>query len=73
MKGLLHLVSVYIPEEKGVVAQVKSGLAGGEIIGAQKALSSVNLKNKVVTGDAMFVQESKALPLPSILILISRL
>ena len=58
LKGLLHLVSAYIPEEKGVVAQVKSGLAGGEIIGAQKALSSVNLKNKVVTGDAMFVQES---------------
>jgi predicted transposase YbfD/YdcC len=58
LNGLLHLVSAYTPEEKGVLAQVKSELAGGEINGAYKALSRVNLKGKVVTGDAMFAQGS---------------
>jgi len=57
-EGLLHLVSAYAPKEKGVVAQVKSDLAGGEIDGARRALSRVNLKGKVVTGDAMFAQKS---------------
>ncbi len=56
--GLLHLVSAYATENSGVLAQVKSELAGGEINGAAKALSKVCLKNKIVTGDAMFAQES---------------
>jgi predicted transposase YbfD/YdcC len=55
---LLHLVNAYVPEEKGVIAQEKSELAGGEIKSAEKALSKINLKNKVVTGDAMFAQKS---------------
>lgn len=58
LQGLLHLVSAYNPDGKGVVAQVKSAVAGGEIAGASKALSRVNLSGKVVTGDAMFAQES---------------
>lgn len=56
--GLLHLISAYATENSGVLAQVKSELAGGEIAGAAKALSKVCLKSKIVTGDAMFAQES---------------
>lgn len=57
-EGLLHLISAYSPEEKAVIAQVKSSLAGGEILGAKEALSRIDLKGKIVTGDAMFAQES---------------
>ncbi len=56
--GLLHLLSAYATEECGVLAQVKSRLAGGEIIAASKILSEIDLKDKVITGDAMFAQES---------------
>lgn len=56
--GLLHLVSAYSTEESGVLSQVKSELAGGEINGAAKALSKIDLKGKIVTGDAMFAQAS---------------
>ncbi|MDX1924106.1 MAG: ISAs1 family transposase [Rickettsiaceae bacterium] len=45
-------------EECGVLAQVKSGLAGEEIVVASKVLSEIDLKDKVVTGDTMFAQES---------------
>ncbi len=55
---LLHLVSAYATEESGVLAQVKSELAGGEIVSAANALSKIDLKGKIVTGDAMFAQES---------------
>lgn len=58
MEGLLHLVSAYNPDEKGVVAQVKSAVAGGEIEGASKVLSRIKLYGRVVTVDAMFAQES---------------
>jgi predicted transposase YbfD/YdcC len=58
LHGLLHLVSAYSTEESGVLAQVKSALAGGEIISASCALSKIDLKGKIVTGDAMFAQES---------------
>lgn len=56
--GLLHLVSAYSTEESGVLSQVKSELAGGEIISASKVLSKIDLKGKIITGDAMFAQES---------------
>jgi len=58
LDGLLHLVSAYSTEESGVLSQVKSELAGGEIASASNALSKIALKGKIVTGDAMFAQES---------------
>lgn len=58
LNGLLHLVSAYATEEVGVLSQVKSELAGGEIASAANALSKIDLKGKIVTGDAMFAQES---------------
>lgn len=55
--GLLHLLGAYSPEVKGVVRQIKSELAGGEIKAAEKIMPHINLKGKVVTGDALFAQE----------------
>ncbi|HJK86379.1 MAG TPA: ISAs1 family transposase, partial [Candidatus Megaira endosymbiont of Nemacystus decipiens] len=56
-KGLLHLLSAYSPEIKGVIRQTKSDLAGGEIKAATKIIPDINIKNKVITGDALFSQE----------------
>lgn len=56
--GLLHLLSAYSPEIRGVVRQIKSELAGGEIKAAAKIIPEINVKNKVITGDALFAQES---------------
>ena len=58
LAGLLHLVSAYVPDAKAVISQIKSKVAGGEIKSAKNILSKINLKNKVVTGDAMFAQNS---------------
>ena len=58
LDGLLHLVSAYATQGSGVLAQVKSELAGGEINGAAEVLSKVDLKDKIVTGDAMFAQST---------------
>ena len=58
LEGLLHLVSAFATENSGVLAQVKSELAGGEINGAAKVLSQIDLKDKIVTGDAMFAQDA---------------
>ena len=58
LQGLLHLVSAYVPDEIVVIAQVKSDLAGEEIDSARIVSSRVNVKDKVITGDTMFVQES---------------
>ncbi len=55
--GLLHLLSAYSPEIRGVVRQIKSDLAGGEIKAATKIIPAINVKNKVITGDALFAQE----------------
>ena len=57
-EGLLHLVSAYATEANGVLSQVKSTLAGGEINAAKKVLKQINIKNKVITGDALFAQDS---------------
>lgn len=54
--GLLHLVSAYAVESKGVLAQIKSALAGGEIKAASKLMSKMSIKNKIITGDTMFAQ-----------------
>ena len=56
--GLLHLLSAYAPEVKGVFRQIKSELCGGEIKAAEKIIPEMNLRDKVITGDALFAQET---------------
>lgn len=56
--GLLHLVSAYATEANGVLAQVKSTLAGGEINAAKEVVKQIDIKGKVITGDALFAQDS---------------
>lgn len=56
-EGLLHLLSAYVPQMSGVLMQVKSEPAGGEIKAATDILSKIDIRGKVVTGDAMFAQE----------------
>jgi predicted transposase YbfD/YdcC len=57
-KGLLHLVSAYSVETCGVLAQMKSVLVGGEIQSAENIVSRIDIKGKIITGDAMFTQHS---------------
>ena len=54
--GLLHIVSAYATEIKTVLSQIKSDVTGGEIIAAEKLLNQLDIKDKVITGDAMFAQ-----------------
>jgi|GEM_PF-2439474 len=56
-EGILHLLSAYLPEVGGVLSQIRSVPAGGEIRAAETVLSKLNIENKVITGDAMFAQE----------------
>jgi predicted transposase YbfD/YdcC len=56
--GMLHLVSAYAVELCGVLSQTKSNLGGGEIYAAEKILDKMKVEDKIVTGDAMFAQES---------------
>ena len=56
-KGLLHLVSAFASEVGAVLIQSKSGLGGGEIATAEKLITNLDIKNKVITGDALYAQE----------------
>ena len=55
--GLLHLLSAYAPEIAGVISQAKSKPAGGEIVTAEEMVVDLDVKGKIITGDAMFAQE----------------
>lgn len=55
--GLLHLVSAFAPEVSGTLAQMKSEVAGGEIVAARRIISTLNIENKVITADALFAGE----------------
>lgn len=54
---MLHLLSAYAPEIKGVLLQSKSGVGEEEIISAENLLLKITLKDKVITRDALFAQE----------------
>lgn len=56
-EGLLHLLSAYLPEVGGVLSQIRSAPAGGEIKAAETIMSKLDIEDKVITGDAMFPQE----------------
>lgn len=54
-KGL-HLLAAYLPDEGIVLCQTEVGSEENEIVAAPRLLKSIDLKGKVVTGDAMFAQ-----------------
>ena len=56
-KGLLHLVSAFAPEVNAVLMQSKSKVAAGEIKSLEEMIPKLDLKGKVVTADALYVQE----------------
>lgn len=55
--GLLHLVSAFASEISGTLAQVKSDVAGGEIVAARQIIAELDIKDKVITADALFAGE----------------
>lgn len=53
----VHLLAAYLPQQGIVLFQVEVGCKENEIVAAPRVLKSVDLKGKVVTGDAMFAQK----------------
>jgi predicted transposase YbfD/YdcC len=51
-----HLLAAYLPEEGLVLLQVEVETKENEIVAAPKLLAQVDLRGKVVTGDAMHTQ-----------------
>jgi predicted transposase YbfD/YdcC len=52
----LHLLAAYLPDEGIVLWQMAVGSKENEIVAAPRLLKSIDLKGKVLTGDAMFAQ-----------------
>jgi predicted transposase YbfD/YdcC len=52
----VHLLAVYLPEEGMVLAQVAVDRKENEIVAAPRVLEMVDLRGKVVVGDAMHTQ-----------------
>jgi len=52
----LHLLAAYLPEEGVVLAQVAVEAKHNEVVAAPVLLEQVDLKNRVVCGDAMHTQ-----------------
>jgi predicted transposase YbfD/YdcC len=52
----VHLFAAYLPEEGVVLKQVEVGCKENEISAAPQLLEAIDLKNKVVCGDAMQTQ-----------------
>src|ERR1051325_1132243 len=52
----VHLLAAYLPDAGVVLMQMEVGSKENEIAAAPRLLKSVDLRGKVVTGDAMFAQ-----------------
>ena len=52
----VHLLAAYLPEEGIVLMQLEVGSKENEIVAAPKLLKCLDLRGKIVTGDAMFAQ-----------------
>jgi predicted transposase YbfD/YdcC len=52
----VHLLAAYLPEEGVVLMQIEVGQKENEIVAAPELLRQLDLKGRVVTGDAMFTQ-----------------
>ena len=51
-----HLVSVYALRARAVLAQIRTGAKGGELGATKEALAQVDLRGRVVMGDALQTQ-----------------
>lgn len=54
----VHLLAAYLPEEGVVLLQIEVGVKENEIVAAPKLLNQLDLKGRVVSGDAMFTQRT---------------
>ncbi len=52
----VHLLAAYLPDEGVVLLQVEVEKKENEIVAAPKLLSQLDLKGRIVSGDAMFAQ-----------------
>ena len=52
----VHLLAAYLPEEGVVLLQIEVGQKENEIVAAPTLLCQLDLKGRVVSGDAMFTQ-----------------
>lgn len=52
----LHLLAAYLPDAGVVLMQMEVGSKENEIVTAPRLLKSVDLRGKIITGDAMFAQ-----------------
>ena len=52
----VHLLAAYLPEEGVALMQVEVGKKENEMVVAPKLLECLDLKGRIVTGDAMFAQ-----------------
>jgi predicted transposase YbfD/YdcC len=52
----VHLLAAYLPQEGVVLLQIEVGQKENEIVAAPKLLGQLDLKGRVVSGDAMFTQ-----------------
>lgn len=52
----VHLLAAYLPGEGVVLAQVEVAVKENEIVAAPRLLQSIDLRGKVVSGDAMLAQ-----------------
>lgn len=48
---------LFAPEVGALLIQSNSDLGGGEIATAEKLITNLDIKNKVITGDALYTQE----------------
>ena len=53
-----HLLGVFLPDEGWMVVQVEVGSKENEITAAPRVLSVLDLRGKIVTGDAIFAQRN---------------
>jgi predicted transposase YbfD/YdcC len=53
----LHLLAAYLPEAGIVLMQMEVGAKENEISAAPRLLKSIDLRGKIITGDAMFAQK----------------
>jgi len=54
----LHLLGIFLPAEGWMIVQVEVDGKENEITAAPRVLSSVDLRGKIVTGDAIFAQRN---------------
>lgn len=51
-----HLLAAYLPDQGIVLMQVQVEAKENEIVAAPRLLKSIDLRGKIITGDAMFAQ-----------------